>query len=247
MLEALKNHPFGVEAKLERTVVLAFAVPRAELQALLPPHLELDTFQDEWGFLAVAMVETRALRPSGFPAWAGQHFLLLGYRIFVRHTNAHGKRLRGLYILGSETDKRSMALLGNLFTHYRYVHKRISSTQEGHTLSIRAHDGSTEVALRDDPAHEAALPHGSPFPGWNEARRYVGPLPFTFSYDAKHKRMLTVEGSRVNWTPRPVQVERWHFAFLDAFGFSELRLANAFIMEQVPYAWKRGTLEDMQP
>lgn len=247
MLESLKNHPFGVVAELERTVVLAFAVPHAELQALLPPHLELDTFQDEWGFLAVAMVETRALRPQGFPAWMGQSFLLLGYRIFVRHTNARGKRLRGLYILGSETDKRSMALLGDLFTHYRCSHKPITTTREEHTLSIRAQDGSTEVIIHDDPASEVALPAHSPFPTWNEARRYVGPLPFTFSYDAKHKRMLTVEGSRANWTPRPVQVERWQFAFLNKFAFSALRLANAFTMEHVPYAWKRGTLEDMQP
>lgn len=247
MLEALKNHPFGVAAQLERTVVLAFAVPRAELQALLPPYLELDTFQDECAFLAVAIVETRALRPKGFPAWAGQDFLLLGYRIFVRHVDARGKRLRGLYILGSETDKRSMTLLGNLFTHYRYVHKRVRSTREGHTLSIRAEDHSTEVIIHDEPAREVALPVDSPFPTWHEARRYVGPLPFTFSYDARHRRMLTVEGSRANWTPRPVHVERWHFAFLDAFGFSELRLANAFTMEHVSYAWKRGTLEDMKP
>jgi hypothetical protein len=247
MLESLKNHPFGVAAQLERTVVLAFAVPRAELQALLPPYLELDTFQDEWAFLAVAMVETRSLRPQGFPAWAGQDFLLIGYRVFVRHVDARGKRLRGLYILGSETDKRRMTVLGNLFTHYRYAYKRIHSSGEGPVLSIRAEDRSTEVVIHDDPARVVALPAGTPFPTWNEARRYVGPLPFTFSYDARHRRMLTVEGSRANWTPRPVQVQHWHFAFLDALGFSELRLANAFIMEQVPYAWKRGTLEDMRP
>ncbi|MBS1569131.1 MAG: DUF2071 domain-containing protein [Bacteroidetes bacterium] len=245
MLDALKNHPFGVTAHLKRTVVLAFAVPRSELQKLLPPYLDLDVFQEEHGFLAVAMVETRRLRPMGFPEWAGLDFFLLGYRVFVRHVNVQGKRLRGLYILGSETDKRLMARLGNVFTHYGYAHKPIDRTYDTHRLSLRSKDGSMHVSITDNPDIEEALPVGSPFADWKEARRYVGPLPFTFSYDAKRRRMLTVEGSRVNWTPRPVQVERWHFSFLDRFGFSDLRLANAFTMNDVPYQWKRGTLEPM--
>jgi hypothetical protein len=32
----------------------------------------------------------RNLHPSGFPAWTGQEFWLIGYRIFVRYVNAQG-------------------------------------------------------------------------------------------------------------------------------------------------------------
>ena len=120
MFGSLKNHPFGVEATLERTVVLSFAVPREDLQRLIPSFLALDTFHEEWGFVAVAIVRTKHLRPAGFPQCMGNDFLLIGYRVFVRYTNNKGKRLRGLYILGSETDKRRMAFLGELFSRYRY-------------------------------------------------------------------------------------------------------------------------------
>ena len=68
----------------------------------------------------VAMVQTRELRPKGLPKFRGNSFFLIGYRIFVRYINKAGKRLRGLYILKSETDKKKMEWLGNIFTHYNY-------------------------------------------------------------------------------------------------------------------------------
>ena len=103
MFSWLKTHPFPVEALFEHSLVLTFAVPRAELLALLPAPLVPDTFSGDWGFLAVALVQTRHLRPKGFPAWLGQDFFLIGYRAFVRYLAPTGKRLRGLYILRSET------------------------------------------------------------------------------------------------------------------------------------------------
>lgn len=245
MFAALKDHPFGVVAELERTVVLTFAASKTEIQTLIPSFLELDTFQDQWGFVAVAIVRTKGLRPTGFPEWLGNDFWLLGYRVFVRYTNARGKRLRGLYNLGSETDKRRMVLLGNLFTHYGYVRKRIVEVTTGTSTSVRSEDGSTEVVFADDPLHPAGIPEGSPFSDWSEARRYVGPLPFTFSHDAVGKRVLIVEGARVDWHPRPIAVQQCSFAFLDKMKLSDLRLANAFVMDHVPYEWKRGITEPL--
>jgi uncharacterized protein YqjF (DUF2071 family) len=93
----LKNHPFAVEAFFESSLVLSFAVAKEEIRGLVPECLELDLFNDRWAFIAVAMVQTRALRPKGFPRVLGNDFFLIGYRVFVRFTNREGKRLRGLY------------------------------------------------------------------------------------------------------------------------------------------------------
>jgi hypothetical protein len=49
---------------------------------------------------------------KGIPKMLGNNFFLIGYRVFVRYTNAAGKRLRGLYILKSETDKKKMEFFG---------------------------------------------------------------------------------------------------------------------------------------
>ena len=53
MLAWLKSHPFAVEAFFEHSLVLTFAVPKAELAVLLPAPLVPDSFDDDWGFLAV--------------------------------------------------------------------------------------------------------------------------------------------------------------------------------------------------
>lgn len=86
-VDFLKNHPFPVEAFFESSTVLTFAVPKRQLQDLIPECLELDTFKEKFGFIAVAMVQTKNLRPKGFPKFLGNDFFLIGYRIFVRFTN----------------------------------------------------------------------------------------------------------------------------------------------------------------
>lgn len=246
MLSWLKTHPFAVEAFFEHSLVLTFAVPLAELQQLLPPPLVPDTFSEQWGFLAVALVQTRSLRPKGFPAWLGQDFFLIGYRAFVRYQSAAGKRLRGLYILRSETDQKRMTALGNAFTHYRYHTIDITRQEAAGQLSMRSSKADLEVVLAP-PSTPVALPVGSPFATWAEARRFAGPLPFTFSVEAGSPRVLIVEGERENWQPQPMQVEHCHVGFFDAFEFSRLQLANAFALQHVPYAWKKGRTELWHP
>ena len=90
------------------------------------------------------------------------------------------------------------------------------------------------------PEGEIALPEGSPFKDWKEARRFAGPLPFTFTYDAVKQEVLIIEGLRDNWTPRPVEVLEHRVGFFDQFGLSGLQLANAFLVQDIPYEWKKG-------
>lgn len=242
MLEALKDHPFGVDALLERTVVLAFAVPADELRALLPSFLAPDTFQDEWGFVATALVRTHNLRPSALPSWCGQNFWLIGHRIFVRYVDQRGRRLRGLYILGSETDSRRMAVLGNTFTHYRYQYKPMTGTILEDRISLRSRDLTTLLEVAAD-GESVRLPADSVFSDWSEARRFVGPLPFTFSSTQSDQSVLIVEGSRKDWQPTPVRVIEHHSAFLTGLGLTGPRLSNAFMIDRVPYHWKKGIVE----
>ena len=240
----LKNHPFAVEAFFESSLVFTFAVPKEALQTLIPKCLSLDTFQ-EWGFVAVAMVQTTQLRPKGFPAWLGNDFFLVGYRVFVRYTNHANKRLRGLYILKTETDKKSMEWLGNTFTHYQYATTDIKQSRENDRLIITSKKSDFNVEIRQ--REHTALPEYSPFADWKEARRFAGPLPFTFSYLPKRQEVLIVEGVRQYWKPAPVEVVAHRFSFMKELPFPKAILANAFVIRQVPYYWKKGKVEPWNP
>ncbi|MFL5730778.1 MAG: DUF2071 domain-containing protein [Cytophagaceae bacterium] len=242
MLSFLKNHPFAVEAFFESSLVLTFAVPKEQLQKLIPACLQLDTFQDKYAFVAAAMVQTKDLRPKGLPKFMGNDFFLIGYRVFVRYTSNAGKNLRGLYILKSETDKKKMEVMGNIFTHYNYSTTDILKSKQGTQESIKSLKSDFTVSIEHSEG-EIPLPPGSPFADWKEARRYAGPLPFTFTYNPATKEVLIIEGVRQNWTPGPVKVTDYHFSFLNALQLKNPVLANAFIIRNIPYYWKKGKME----
>lgn len=238
-----KRHPFPVSAHFDQSLVLTFALPPDELQPLLPPPLQLDTLRDEHAFVAVAMVQTKSLRPSILPAFLGNDFFLIGYRIFTRYVNQAGKRLRGLYILESQTDSWQMELLGNLMTHYNY--SRISVEQKKTATNYQVSSASEDFAVSVRYTEDPALPTGSPFANWKEARRFAGPLPFTFTYLAEKREMLIVEGRRQNWQPRPVAVESLTLPWLEKRGWKHAVLASAFVVENIPYSWKKGVVETL--
>ncbi|QEC78212.1 DUF2071 domain-containing protein [Mucilaginibacter ginsenosidivorax] len=238
----LKDHPFAVEAFFEHSVVLTFAFPKEQLAHLIPECLTLDAYQDKWAFIAIALVNTTGLRPKGFPKFMGNDFTLIGYRVFVRYTNNAGKRLRGLYILKSETDKKMMEYLGNLFTHYAYTTTDIVQQQHDDQLYIQSAKSGLDLHINLK-GGEIALPAGSPFTDWKEARKFAGPLPFTFTYNKQAKKVLIIEGVREDWIPKPVEVISRHISFFDDMELAGGVLANAFIINNIPYHWKKGRTE----
>jgi hypothetical protein len=243
MLHVLKRHPIAISAYFRHSLVLTYALPGEVLQPLLPPGLVLDTYH-EFGFLAIALVQTARLRPSFLPSVFGRDFFLSGYRVFTRFQNAANSQ-RGLRILRSDTDKPWMAGMGNLLTHYQYhlcqvelteqpgeIGWHIRTPQEKADLEVLAHIGGGP----------APLPDGSPFSNEKDARRFAGPLPYTFDYEPQTHSIIRIRAVREQWNPQPVAVEVRKVAFLRQEPFRRVTpiLANAFYVRDVPYRWMRG-------
>lgn len=254
MLSFLKSHPFAVETFFESSLVLTYAIAKEELQSLIPPCLTLDTHLDKWAFVAVAMVKTTKLRPKGFPEFLGNDFFLIGYRVFVRYTTSEGKKLRGLYILKSETDSKRMSFMGNIFTHYNYQTTDIYFQKDEHlqqnenlqytaTILVVDSQKSALQVIAKSGDETTQLPQNSPFKDWKEARRFAGPLPFTFTYNEISKEVLIIEGVREDWIPKPVQVFVSEVGFIKDKNFKEIVLANAFVIQNIPYYWKKGRID----
>lgn len=243
MLNFLKNHPFAVETFFKRSIVVTFAVPKEDVAILIPECLTPDTFNDHWGFIAVAMVSTLHLRPRGWPEWTGQNFFLVGYRAFVRYTNNAGKNLRGLYILRSETNKRKMEIAGNIFTHYNYSTTDIIDTSTPDIIEISSFQSGFNLRLSISHTKDILPPPGSPFTTWGEARRFAGPLPFTFTYSPVTQKVLIIEGVRQHWQPTPIEVMNYNFRFFKKLTVNPPVLASAFMVENIPYYWKKGRTE----
>lgn len=239
MMHLLKRHPFAVRAFFDYSAVLTYALPAETLRPLLAPGLTLDE-KDGFGFVAIAMVKTRALRPAVFPEFLGQDFFLIGYRIFARFQTRSGRRLRGLRILKSQTDKKRMVVSGNLLTHYNYHFLPIEAVHSKSGLHVRA----PGLEARFEKREAARLPEGSVFKDWREARMFAGPLPFTFDYEKETNSIVVIEGVRENWEPQPVEATaRCDFFEGEAFAGARPVFSSAFLIENVPYMWKKGKRE----
>ncbi|MDA3616513.1 DUF2071 domain-containing protein [Chitinophagaceae bacterium LY-5] len=243
MLKFMQKHPFGVKAFFKQSVVLTFAFPKEILGPLIPPCLTLDTFKDQWAFVAIAFVETEKLHPAFLPDFLGNSFILTGYRIFVRYHSKAGKRLRGLYILESETNSKMMNFMGGMLTKYQYRFTDITIKNEGNRIFIESEQSGYFADVLKHENDAVKLPDQSPFESWQEARRFAGPLPFTFSYDAATQNVLIVEGVRENWKPQPLEIKNYSTGFFEKIKLGKPVLANAFIIENIPYQWKKGRIE----
>lgn len=243
MANPLKNHPFAVSAHFDSSIILTFSVDKNELIDLIPQPLTLDLYLDKWAFITVAMVDTKNLRPKAFPKIFGNDFFLIGYRIFVRYKTSAGRNLRGLYILKSETNKKKMEILGNIFTNYNY--QTIDLTQKDHNnqIEISSKKSNFNIVFNRIDDEVISLPEGSIFPNWKEARKFVGPMPFTFQVNQEQKKVLIIEGLRDNWKSNPIQVQSSYVDFINRFGFKSIKLANAFEIIDVDYDWKKGVLD----
>ncbi len=250
MLHWLKRHQMPIKTFMDFTLGLTFALPRAALEPLLAPGLTLDTHED-YGLMAIAMVQSRGLRPAFLPPVLGIDFFLTGYRIFTRYTSASGRTLRGLQILRSDTDQRLMVWLGNMLTGYNYrkAEVTIQCVAAGRrSIHVRTPGSEADLILTADFAPDCpALPHKSPFKTEADARRYSGPLPYTFNYEHATHSMVIIRGVRQEWRPRLITVDLQRATYFDQPRFRgfEPVLASAFCVEGVPYRWERGVLEHL--
>ena len=228
-----------------QSLVMAWAYPAEVLEPLVPRGLTLDTYDDRWGFVVVAVVQTQRLRPTWLPAAFGREYALTGYRIFVQHRDQANRSRRGLHILRSDTDKRTMRFGGNLLTHYNYRLAEIAIAASDDRLDVRIDTPRSEADLHvvarlaDEPA---PVPVTSPFRSARDARRFAGPLPWTFDHEPETNSIVMIHARRSQWRPKPTAVTVSTCTFFERppFGKVQPRLANAFYVGGIDYGWERG-------
>lgn len=256
-LKHLQRHPLPMESHFKHSLVVTWAFEPAALERFLVPGLELDTYTDRtgdrWAFAAVAMVDLDALRVTGMPRALSSAQVMTGYRVFCRmdrprHGATGTTTMRGLRILGSQSTSLFGAVGANLTTryHYRKVEAMVTVTDRRLRFLVTTPDGSADldVSARLD---DAALPADTVFASAADARRFAGPLPYTFSPDPDG--IVVVKSDRSGWTPEPVAIEVAEATFFDRGPFAGVpkRLANAFHIADLDYGWRPGELHRVDP
>jgi hypothetical protein len=93
------------------------------------------------------------------------------------------------------------------------------------------------------------LPPSSPFRSDRDARRFAGPLPWTFDHEPTTDSIVMIHGRRSTWRPTPVEVDVKACTFFDHEPFADSTpvLANAFHVHDVDYSWDRGVRQPAVP
>jgi hypothetical protein len=115
-------------------------------------------------------------------------------------------------------------------------------------LRVASLDGNGDAELTANLAGPPGfLPQGSPFLTAHDARRFAGPMPFTFDYEAETNSIVRVQGVRNQWKPRlvPVSLEKLSFLDQEPFAGATPLLASCFYLEGIEYHWKRGVREQL--
>lgn len=240
-IASIKHHPFKMKAFFNYCYIFTFSIPIELAQSLIYKGLIPDSFKGKHAFYTIAIVDTKNLRPAFFPKQLGGSFILIGHRIFVRLKSTKGKLYRGLQILKSETDSLTMKIIGNLFTHYNYKRVAVEFMEDDSSLEIVNKESGFRVKI-DTTKIDPLLPKDSPFSTWKEAKKFAGPMPFTFSHVADGNKLLTVEGKRPEWLAKPLSIESLQLPGFANELFPNAKLASAFKIENVNYHWQKGHL-----
>lgn len=83
--------------------------------------------------------------------------------------------------------------------------------------------------------------------GERAARRFAGPLPYTFDHEPGSGSIVVVKAHRSAWVPEPVAVRVSRCTFLERGVFAGTRpvLAQAFHVADLDYGWHRGVRRDV--
>jgi hypothetical protein len=137
-----------------------------------------------------------------------------------------------------------MAFAGNLLTHYKYRLSKVSLQQDATTLECRietrGHRADLDVAAHLDAP--AALPPATPFENEHQARRFAGPLPYTFDHEPQTNSIIAIKATRQHWHPHLVDVAVRKLSFFNFPPFlgAAPQLASAFYVRNIDYQWNPG-------
>ena len=235
--------PFNIRVHFDFFLVLIYAVDKEKAEALLPKPFIHETYGDK-AIMAVAFAKANRFRPSFFPKFLGLAFNFAGFRHMAKYQQKSGKTIRGLKIIRSVSNKKMMVRGGDELTQYKFQYDPFTIKEKDNIIRIKGK--SIDVAVQEiEKKEDANLPAGSVFPSWTEARKFGGPLLYTF--ELNNESVSITEGSRKYWQPFPVEVLHANTDFFDSPPYNDLQpvLSAAYMIKDIPYSWKKAVIEKL--
>lgn len=223
--------------RISACVLLAFRVPRRQVESLVPAGLELVT-HGEWAFWNVVASRIEAMRPAGLPAWCGLSYHHVAYRLYVRAQNTNPSA-EGLFFVRSDADQTLIATTGNWLSDFRFHRSQIAFSATPTEVSVQVHSREAAAELHALPAAVSGTPEAdSCFDSCAAAAKFLKYRPLGLAPAAGAVRLAEVFRNEAEWHEAPLTVRSARFQFLDQFGPHQLELATQ--VAPLDYRWRLG-------
>ena len=140
------KHPFPMETIFQSCFLVNFGMDPKILEALLPPPIKPDTYNEE-AFLSIVISDLRDMRPTFVPKSLGFNFNQIVYRAIVKR-----KGERGVHFLRSDANNKLMCLAGNLFSFFHFNYAEITSlqTENFHSVEVKSKNHEADIKAEYD-------------------------------------------------------------------------------------------------
>lgn len=236
----MKPLPFNVVTEFKAFALLLYSVDLVSAKKLIEDPFILKEHKGR-GIMATAFAKVKHLRPAFLPSFLGVNFDFAGFRFMVDyHSNSKNKDLSGLKILRSVSNNKLLSAGGKIFSQYNFSYSNLEINQSQISTTIKGELFDIELQHSSD---KRFIQAGSLFSDYSEARKFAGPLLYTF--ERKAHKISIVEGSREHWQPRPAKIIAHRNDFFAELPFSKLDAIPeaAFTINDIPYSWQKAITE----
>jgi hypothetical protein len=228
-----------VRGTIERRILLNWRVEPRVLARLLPEPFEPRLFHG-WGVAGVCLIRLGHLRPAFVPEFLGVRSENAAHRIAVQWHAEDGRR-EGVFVPRRDTSSPLNAVVGGwLFPgqHHRAAFQ-VTESDDALAVDVRSLDGESSIEVVARPAPE--LPSGSVFRSIEEASRFVEQGAVGWSATSEPTRFDGLELRCLDWTVRPLAVERVASSLFDdrrTFPAGTIAFDSALLMSDVEHEWR---------
>jgi hypothetical protein len=228
-----------VRGTIERRILLNWRVESRVLARLLPEPFE-PRLVHGWGVVGVCLIRLGHLRPSFVPEFLGVNSENAAHRLAVQWHDEDGRR-EGVFVPRRDTSSPLNAVVGGwLFPGPQHrAEFEVSDSDDVLAVGVRGLDGESSIEVVARPAPE--LPSGSVFRSLEEASRFVEQGALGWSPTAEPTRFDGLELRCLDWSVRPLAVERVRSSLFDdrrTFPEGTITFDSALLMRDVEHEWR---------
>jgi uncharacterized protein YqjF (DUF2071 family) len=248
MSGAARRLPLTMATVFQDVLLLTYAVPPAQLAALLPPPI-YPYVRDGRSYISIVVANMRGMRPRPLPEFLGTNYYQVVYRAVVRLIDADGTEQPGVFFLRSDGNDPVMSYFGNHLTEFRFHYFHTGAValfrrQDELLVSVETADrGGDLVAHLRSEGPADALPPATGFASVADEKDTLVQLFHAFAYDEARGQVYDLEIERGEWQMERLQLRDGFSAFFSEAPFrgGEAAPVSHVAIRDCSYLWKPMT------